>query len=260
MLDLPALFDQAQKSKLWVPPRPAIIRPAEVVKPIIPAGLIVSNGWLTQSAAGGATPTFVAVGAKAQAAGTLSIPYYAGHDSGHIGLIFVAGYNDVTFGAATGYTAETQVNHASGMRCRLYWRRLDGSESANVSITGATSNANIGVMLGFSGCVSTGTPYEDYGSVTGDVASSLVTSGATTTAGNNRLLVRAYSHEMGVGTSPPGSWTERFDDFETVISAITLAIDSLGVAASGTTSATSRNLGGGNGTSYACLDLALLPS
>jgi hypothetical protein len=206
-----------------------------------------------------AIPTFVAAGSKAQAAGTLSIPYYAGHTTNDIALIFVAGYADVTFGAATGFTAETQVNHALGLRTRLYWRRLDGSESANISITGATSNANIGVMLGFSGCAPSGTPYEDYGSVTGDVASNLVTSGATTTAGSDRLLVRSYVHEMGVASSPPASWTERFDSFETVINAVTLAIDTLGVASSGTTAATSRNLGSGNGTSFAVLDLALKP-
>lgn len=52
MFDLHAAFDHAEKTKLWVPPRPAIIRPAEIVKPIIPAGIMVVNGaLLTQSAA-----------------------------------------------------------------------------------------------------------------------------------------------------------------------------------------------------------------
>lgn len=50
MIDPPP-FEQAEKSGLWVPSRPAIIRPAEAVKPIIPAGIMVVNGWLKQSAA-----------------------------------------------------------------------------------------------------------------------------------------------------------------------------------------------------------------
>jgi len=204
--------------------------------------------------------SFVAAGAKAQAAGTLDVPYYSGLAANDIAIILAAGYNDVTFGTATGFTAETQVNHASGNRIRLYWKRLDGSESGNVSITGATGAANIGVMLGFRGAITTGTPYEGYATSNGNVASNLVTSPATTTTADGRIALRLYTHEWGAGTTPPATWTERFDGFETIISAITISADTKDVATASTEAATTRNLGGGNGTSYVCAGLALIPA
>ncbi|MDO8942301.1 MAG: hypothetical protein Q7U75_03910, partial [Desulfobacterales bacterium] len=186
---------------------------------------------------------------------------YAGWAAGQTSIIVVAGYADVTFGAATGYTAQTQVNRTTGMRARIYHRNLDGSEGTNVSITGATANANLGFMLGFAGAdVVSATPFEGYASSSGDVSGGLVTSPATTTTGVDRLLLRIYTDEQGVLSSPPATWTERFDNFETIISAITGAADTKELAAAGTEAATSRSYGGGDGTTYVCFGLALVPN
>lgn len=257
MIDLPPFEQQAAKSGLWVPSRPAIIRPAESVKPIIPAGIMVVNGWLTQSAAGGATPTVVAVGAKAQAAGTLNVPYYAGLAANDIAVIIACGYDDVTFGSLTGYTAETQVGSASATRARLYWKRLTGSESGSESITGATSEVNHGVMIGIRGCITTGTPYEGYASNSGSGTS--VTSPATTTTSTNRLLLRTYADESGgTNTTPPSGWSERYEDWETVTGFLRLALDTKEQTTAATVTATSRTAS--FSSSYVTFGLAFIPA
>lgn len=256
MIDLPP-FEQV-KSGLFVPSRPAIIRRGELVKPVLPAGIMVVNGWLTQSAAGGATPTFVAVGAKAQAAGTLNVPYYAGLAANDIAIMIATGYDDVSFGTVSGWTAESQVSVTSAMRARLYWKRLAGSESGTESITGSTANANHGVMIGFRGCITSGTPYEAYNSNT-SAGNTSVTSPSTTTTGANRLLLRVYTDEDGgTNTTPPAGWTEQYENWETVVGFNRIALDTLAQASAATVSATSRTAS--FPSSWVTLGLALLPT
>lgn len=213
----------------------------------------------SSSAGDGSTPVFVAVGTKASAAGTLSVPYYAGVAANHIALIIAAGYNDVTFGEISGWNSETQVN-SIGMHAKVYWKRLTGGESGSESITGATSNANHAVMLGFSGCTTSGTPYEDFQSNSSDGSTSN-TSDSTTTTGPNRLLVRFYTDEAGgISTTPPASWTERYEDWDTVPSMgfNRIAVDTIEQATAGTVSATTRSTS--FSSSLVNFSLALLPN
>lgn len=271
MLDLHGSFEQGPNSRLWVPSRPAIVRRSETIKPIIPAGIMVVNGWLKQSAAAVA-PTYVASGSQVEngTSKTLSVPYYAGLQVNDIGIIQIGGYaggfgSGFTYPALTGWTAIGNVSHSDGGTRKadqgLYYKRLTGSESGteSITLTGGSSGAGeyvvVGRMFGIRGCITSGTPYEGLGSNSGLGGAA---SASIVTTGSSRLLLRLQMDEDGGGNSPPSGYTERHEETETFFGVMTPALDTKEMAASGTESATTRTIGGG--ISFVVQTLAMIPA
>ena len=93
----------------------------------------------------------------------------------------------------TGWTRMSYAN--SSFSGATFWRRATGSESGtiNVSTYAASDVDNYAVMYRFSGCVTTGNPYEENGGST-QANSAAVAIASMTTAGTYRLCF----HGMGV--------------------------------------------------------------
>lgn len=230
---------------LWLPPKPAIIIPApkELQPPALGLTLMASTWALRakrqQTAA--AAPIFVAAGAKQElgGTGTLNIPYYAGIAANHVAVIFaIVNTPAADISGFTAFAAAGTIG-LSGVDVRSYWRRLTGGESGTVSLA-TSSDGGGAIMFGFSGCITTGTPYEDFGQVVSDQDGS-VTSASTTTTGPGRLGVRIYGHS-GSTSTPPGSWVERHDAAATT-SFVSTAMNTLEIPSATTEAATSINAG-----------------
>lgn len=205
-------------------------------------------------------PTIVASGAVALGTSSLSVPYYAGLAANDIAIILVYAYGNVTFGSASGFTAESQVNTTQSgtpaTRCRIYWKRLVGSESGTVSISTTSADASSGRMIGARDCILTGTPYEGYASNNGNTGTTM-TSPSTVTSGPDRLLLRFWGTESVDTSTPPATWTEEYESANGTAGFTVIACDSKQRATAGTESASTRTQT--DNSSYVSFGLALMP-
>lgn len=218
----------------------------------------------------GDTPTYVAAGTLAQSATTpnptLSIPYYAGLAANDIAIIMCGGYpgsGTYTFPAVSGWTLANDTSSDPGFGTTqqgIYWRRLDGGESGNVSValTGSSDTA-LGIMFGIRGCITSGTPYEDLdvNSEASGVTSDYTSQSITTTAAN-RLLLRMGMDEDAGTSSVPASWTQRFESTESIGGYMCVTLDTLAQATATTVSATTRT--GSFSSSFVIHTMAMLPT
>lgn len=207
----------------------------------------------SSSSGGGATPTFVAAGTLAQSTTatnpTISVPYYSGLAANDIAIIHCGGYTEsgeYTFPTISGWTLIDELSSSPTFGTThqgLYWRRLDGGESGNVSVafTSAANDIATGVMFGIRGCITSGTPYEDMDVISGAPgATTSMTSQSITTLGPNRLCLRVAMDEDAGSSSVPASWTQRYELIETALSAVTSTLDTIEQSSAGTVSASTR--------------------
>lgn len=247
MIDLPP-FEQAAKSGLWVPSRPAIIRPVESVKPIIPAGMImVVNGWLKQAAAASA-PSFFAAGTAAFDAnegGTNNCSFPASLAAGD--LLFACGAGDdipfIGFEPQGGGTW-TKIGQSanSGFGVSVWWCVWNGSSSSTSLDANTASNGALvggGFVFAVRGA-DTSDPIEGPQDSSGSGTS--MTADAVTTSGANRLVC-FFGGVGGAGASTPASgWDERVDTGSTLGSDMQLTLDTKVQAAAGSTGTATRTI------------------
>lgn len=258
MIDLPP-FEQV-KSGLLVPSRPAIIRRGELIKPVLPAGIMVVNGWLQQSAAS-SPPSFVANGAIAGSASTtsLAVSFPASVAADAIALLWSMGYEDMTFPGS--FTAEAQVQDvSSATKFRLGWKRCSGSEGGtSVNIT-QSSNQMWAQIAVFTGCVVSGTPYEGYSAVTGTSNTATLTTPAIVSTVDQTLGVLIALDNGNVTFTAASGYTERLDNSSTEGIDGSFAVDTIVKAAAGTTSAGTKTASAATFSGYAIFGLALKPA
>lgn len=202
-----------------------------------------------------AAPAFVAAGTVVQGTTSVAVPYYAGLAANDIAFIFANDRSNPTLADIAGWTGEPQVAVGGGTAndCRIWWRRLVGSESGNVTVTSTSGAAVNAVMIGVSGAITTGTPYEDYdGTAAGDSTSA--TSNTITTTGDERLGIRfTATVTVGGAADAPTGWTERVDS---VGIAEAISIDTKTIASAGDEAASTRTVATGE---WSVLTLAVLP-
>jgi hypothetical protein len=205
------------QAKLWAPPKLAIVRAESLrdierakVKALLPGFCIP---MLVGAAA--AEPTFVAAGTVATGSTSLSIPYYAGLQADDIAIVWAGANSNPTVGTIAGFTALTPIS-AGNFDAGLFWRRLTGGESGNVSLSMTGANQCVGVMIGIRGAITSGTPHEGHASTTEDNEDAEVAGPDLTTTGSNRLGIRFGYNDAGQTNAsqlsdPPATWTERLD-------------------------------------------------
>lgn len=254
---------------LWVPPKPAIIRPAEkeLIAPILGITMLARTSLCRRgaaaAAAGGDVPTFFAAGTASNdmGGGTSVTPSYPASVSADDVAIMI--HVSIDFGASGGFSLSTpsgwtavgaQVVEGSVLYARAYWKRLAGSESGTVTVSHSAgffqAYARIGV---YRGCTTIGDPFEDYDSTSG--FGDTITSPSTTTTAANRMGLRLSCVVSGSATSPPSGWTE---DYETAVNALNIAGDRKTIASASTESASARTAS--LETQYIVLAMALKPT
>lgn len=177
------------------------------------------------AAAGGppaGPPVFQANGALATLANVSSIDvaYPAGLANYDVAFLHINCTNGnvgtITINTPSGWTqVDQRVFAADEWSHALFWKRLDGTESGNQTVTSSasvgTSGSLSGAMSIIRGGLSTGTPYEDPDFNSG--LSAAPTGKAVTTTGVDRLVCNFYTYSNDENfTAETGSgWTERYD-------------------------------------------------
>lgn len=108
-----------------------------------------------------------------------------------------------TLGSTTSVTDPGGFNE----KFSVWWKRC-ASESGNYTFTHASTTSN-GVIVAYSGCLASGTPFGTPVDNTGSGTTSTGNS-VTTTAANSWLLLESHS-SAGGGITPPTGMTERVD-------------------------------------------------
>ena len=147
-------------------------------------------------------------------------------------ILILAVLNDVncTFTTPSGW-AVIQYLNSSNASIVLYWKRATGSESGTETVIPDISPGQIicGIMSRFSGCKTTGTPFEAteyYGiAVIQDVPAPEIT-----TLGVNRLVVNFILEEDNWGYSVADNYIERYEELSGVGSGATMYCQTQAVA------------------------------
>lgn len=134
-----------------------------------------------------AAPSFSAVGTVATGTApiTASGPTTAANDIS-IAIVICNSANPTTPG---GWTLCPGAPIGSGPFVNLYWQRASGVGTPSFTVPSG-SGASRAVIANYSGCITSGNPY-DVGAGQGNASSSTVSIPAVTTTGANRLVVLA---------------------------------------------------------------------
>ena len=129
----------------------------------------------------------------------------------------------------------------------IYWKRAS-SEGADYTFTWTTSSLYRVSIVSYSGCITTGSPFDD-NSVTSNATDSVThTIPALTSSGSNRLAVATFSAfddaDSSISFTAPSGYTERYDAAGVVgMEIVELAVASAGAVASTTATATVSSFG-----------------
>lgn len=121
--------------------------------------------FANEGGGGGAIPVFEQSGTSATSlVATLAIPFPTTVNADDILVVQILRRNaGLTYLVPTGWTEIYQSTSTTAGSA--FWKRATGSESGSETFTyddgGTNTDLNFGVMHRFSGCVTTGTPYED---------------------------------------------------------------------------------------------------
>jgi len=119
----------------------------------------------------------------------INVNYPATVNSDDILILYLNGKAAVTWDLPSGFTS------ISGARRAIYWRRASGSESGTITCTNdnASSMSMYGIIYRFSGCATSGNPYEGYATTTGNSTTVDIPDLASATTGIERLCICATS-------------------------------------------------------------------
>lgn len=131
---------------------------------------------------------------------TVSVPYPASISTDDIIFACLQAKSAGTWTVPTGWTA---VLSRTSYRV-VMWRRATGGESGNKTFTNSTSQDLFGYMYSYSGCITTGTPYEQAAQYGGGASPYTIPALAGNTTGSERLCV-CFTHISG--RPPYGSAT-----------------------------------------------------
>lgn len=255
------------QAKLWMPPKPAIIRAASLhdlkpVQAILPGFCIP----MVVGAAASTPPSFVAKqsGNGIDLSSPLSVDLPSGRDANSITIIVAQGaWNGGSFGTLSigSGTSESQINNTgNAWSSRIAWLRGSAGSTVSISMSGGSGPFRIcGYCLHFSGCITSGTPYEGYATTNVTTGSSTHTSPSTVTTGTNRLGVRIWLRDDLKTTTLGSGWTERYDDYTgDVGGALTSSVYTKTIAAAGTEAAASATASGS--CTWQCHGIGLIPA
>src|SRR3990167_1875184 len=114
-------------------------------------------------------------------------------------LVLLVEQRDNVVSTVSGYTEKSANNSGTGDRYAVFWKRAGASETdPPVTHTGGGSIA--AVVIGFSGCVTTGDPFNAALATTTTPASGTITANEITTTVANSMVIFSYHYGQGAGT------------------------------------------------------------
>lgn len=143
-----------------------------------------------------------------------------------------------------------------GFHVRAWWYRVSGSVPTMPTVESPDVNTILTAQVAaYSGCITSGTPYEDPGTYVANGLESWI-GVAVTTAGVDRRIVQWFFADDDTVGDPDTGWTEDYEQDFTSPDDHTIALDSKTRATAGTETAPTRSNGNER---YACIGFALIP-
>lgn len=160
-----------------------------------------------------AAPTFISAGTINGAINSTNISWGAGHQADDIGVLLVHTSNQALPSTPSGWTpfSSTPVGTgtagaAGAVMLTVFWKRATSSTEAAASL-GDSGDHQIGQILVFRGCETTGSPIDAEAADTGASSTSVTMPGVTTT-GADRLVVACAAQAIdGVSSARFSAWT-----------------------------------------------------
>lgn len=194
-----------------------------------------------------AAPTFGAAGTYLAGSFTsgAAVAVPTGTAAGQVVLVFI--YVESGNGTISGPAGFTQKASIDGTNhdLEIWWKRCTGTDSGTYAFTWSGNPWREAVAVRFSGCITTGDPFDVTSTNTGTGGTTPAVSATTTVA--DTLKVWAATNFNGGAWTPPSGWTERVDTGGG-IGAATLA-----QAAAGATGSVTGSSAGGAAVSLAFL-------
>jgi hypothetical protein len=194
-------------------------------------------------------PTFLGAGAGAAGTGDLAVPYPAGVGAGQL-LFLQLGSRSANVPTTPAGWALLWFDERPNPRQRIYWKLATGSETGTLAVTMGASVVNVGRMYAFGGVTSAPTFFESpvvTGADVGTLPGPTVTCGGT-----GRLAVAFVALDSNPLLDPMagetgGDWIEPVGEFSSDIgSNFGIQLQTAAMAAGGTISGGTANLGGGS--------------
>lgn len=255
------------QAKLWMPPKPAIIRAASL-HDLKPAQAILPGFCIPMvvGAAVSTPPAFVAAATGGDAGSSpVSVNLPSGRDANSISIIVAAcvwesgSAPTLSIGSGTSFS---QINNSGdSFSMRVAWLRGAAGSTVSISRSGGGGVASIGgYCLHFSGCITSGDPTEGGATTTGTSNSTTHTSPSTVTTGANRLGVRIWVRgNAGITSTLASGWTERRDgDLMNVSMSLSSAAYTKTIASASTEGAASATAS--STITWLCQGFALIPA
>jgi hypothetical protein len=152
-----------------------------------------------------------------------------------------------------------QVDSSLSPSARVWWKRLDGTESGTVTLTRGTAALNEwfgGTIATYSGCITSGTPFEGYATAQGTTVT--MNGPAITTTGPDRLAVLFWCQGDNLTSTVPAGYTQNFELLDAAGNDGGQDGDSQTVATATTVGAVTRTIASANPS--ITFGLALLPA
>ena len=203
-------------------------------------------------------------GSVSASTGTLTLPWPAGHAVGDIALAFVESQaNASSITTANGFAQAGSTVSATGTRLDVFWCRATSTTMGNL-VLAANSDHQFGVIITYSGCISTGTPFLTPATSTKNTASTTTLAPSVTTTVANQLIVNAITKDLDataafVSAITNGNLTsinERFDAGTISGNGGGIAVSDGMMASPGATGTTSFTV---TSSASAMMTVALLP-
>lgn len=142
-----------------------------------------------------------------------------GTADGDILLAWVYAYNNTpeSISAPEGWTQMDFIIQSARMYA-LFWKRAS-SEGADYTFTGNTGSLYVNAcVVAYSGCIATGTPYDQFSETTYTTNDySIVADGITPTVSPSLAVICALARNSYTSAAQPDGWTERFDVYDSAL-------------------------------------------
>lgn len=243
-------LDLPPAAKLWVPPKPAIIRLApDIIAPVLGIAMLARTSLVRAkrpAAAEASAPTFFGAGTAAFDAnegGTNNCSFPSSLAAGDL-LFACGGGDDIPFSGfePSGGWTEIGQSASSGFGVSVWWCVWDESSSSTTLDANTASNGTQvggGFVFAVRGA-DTSSPIEDPQDSSGSGTS--MTADAVTTSGSNRLVCFFGGIGASGVSTPPSGWDERVDTGSTLGNDMQLTLDTKVQASAGSAGTATRTI------------------
>lgn len=142
---------------------------------------------------------------------TNDVAYPTTVNSNDILVIIILAFGNRTATTPTNWNALASTSDSRSVF--TFWKRATGSESGNETVTISSSVNSTSIMMRFSGCITTGTPYESLVNG-GGVDDNTQDTGELTTTGIDRLASAIHVISTEYTPTTPTGYTTEFNEIQ----------------------------------------------